>query len=114
MFVSNTWGDRSRDARINDAFMRQEVAAGARLGVDVIQIDDGWQQGRSKNSAQSGGVWNGFWAADPDFWNVNRARFPQGLEPVVALARQQGIGFGLWFAPTRATTSPIGNAMRRG
>ena len=44
-FLSNTWGDRSRDARINEAFILLEIAAGARLGVDVIQIDDGWQKG---------------------------------------------------------------------
>lgn len=100
VFLSNTWGDRSRDARINQAFLRKEVEAGARLGVDVIQIDDGWQQGRTKNSAQpSGGVWNGFWAADPAFWNVNRERFPDGLQPLITLARTHGMGFGLWFAP---------------
>ncbi len=99
MFVSNTWGDRSRDARINSSFMQQEIEAGARLGIDVIQIDDGWQQGRSKNSARAGGVWNGFWNANPGFWNVNRERFPQGLAPIVASAREKNIGFGLWFAP---------------
>ena len=99
MFLSNTWGDRSRDARIQDAFLRQEVEAAARLGVDVVQIDDGWQQGRTSNSAQKGGVWNGFWASDPGFWNVNRQRFPAGLSPVIDLARRKGMGFGLWFSP---------------
>ena len=61
MFLSNTWGDRSRDARLNEAFMLKEIAAGARLGVDVVQIDDGWQTGRTANSAHAkGGVWNGY------------------------------------------------------
>ena len=81
MFLSNTWGDRSRDARINAEFMSQEIDAGARLGVDVIQIDDGWQHGRTANSAAGTGVWNGFWAADPNFWTVNPRRFPGGLAP---------------------------------
>lgn len=99
MFLSNTWGDRSRDARINAQFMEKEVTAGARLGVDVIQIDDGWEHGTTKNSARSGGVWNGFWAFDPNFWDVNTQRFPGGLEPVIGMARQHGMGFGLWFAP---------------
>lgn len=99
MFLSNTWGDRSRDARINEAFLQSEIAAGARLGVDVVQVDDGWEHGVTKNSARSGGVWNGFWAFDPNFWDENRERFPHGLKPVIESARQRGMGFGLWFAP---------------
>lgn len=98
-FLSNTWGDRSRDARINTDFMSKEIAAGARLGVDVIQIDDGWQQGRTMNSAAGKGVWNGFWATDPQFWEPDPVRFPGGLSPVVKLASQDHMQFGLWFAP---------------
>lgn len=91
LFLSNTWGDRSRDARINEAFLLKEVEAGAALGVDVVQIDDGWQKGRSANSASARGkgVWNGYWAADPDFWDADPVRFPNGLEPVVSAARDR-------------------------
>ena len=102
MFVSNTWGDRNRDGRINAAFMAQEIEAGARLGVDVIQIDDGWQAGTTSNSVRaesSGGVWEGFYAAQAGFWAVNPERFPGGLEPLVQAAREKGMRFGLWFAP---------------
>ena len=101
LFLSNTWGDRSRDARIKEDFLLKEVAAGARLGVDIVQIDDGWQKGRSKNSAFSKGkgVWNGYWAADPEFWNPDPERFPGGLESVVGAARKNGMHFGLWFGP---------------
>jgi alpha-galactosidase len=99
LFLSNTWGDRSQDTRVNEAFMLREVEAGAGIGVDVIQIDDGWQRGRTSNSAQPGGAWNGFWAADDRFWAPHPQRFPQGLEPVLAAARSKGLRFGLWFAP---------------
>jgi alpha-galactosidase len=101
LFLSNTWGDRSRDARINEAFLLKEVEAGAALGVDVVQIDDGWQKGRSANSvaARGKGVWNGYWAADPAFWDPDPARFPNGLERVVRAARDRGMNFGLWFGP---------------
>ena len=101
LFLSNTWGDRSRDARINEAFLLKEVDAGAALGVDVVQIDDGWQKGRSANSvaARGKGVWNGYWAADPNFWDADPARFPNGLEKVVKAARDKGMNFGLWFGP---------------
>ncbi len=101
LFLSNTWGDRSRDARINESFLLREIEAGAALGVDVVQIDDGWQKGRSANSvaARGKGVWNGYWAADPNFWDADPARFPNGLEKVVKAARDRGMNFGLWFGP---------------
>jgi alpha-galactosidase len=101
LFLSNTWGDRSRDARINEEFVLKEVAAGAKLGVDIVQVDDGWQKGRTANSAaaRGKGVWNGYWATDPDFWQPDPQRFPRGLAPVVQAARAHGMKFGLWFGP---------------
>jgi alpha-galactosidase len=101
LFLSNTWGDRSRDAHLSPEFMEREIEAGSRLGVEVVQIDDGWQQGITANSAKSNGkgAWDGFWASDPDFWKVNTARFPDGLEPLIEQARAKGMRFGLWFAP---------------
>jgi len=99
MFLSNTWGDRNRDGRVNENFMRQEIAAGATLGVDVIQIDDGWQKGRTANSIHAGGVWDSFWASDARFWDFHPERFPAGIRPLVEQARARGMNFGLWFAP---------------
>lgn len=102
LLLSNTWGDRSRDARVNEEFMLREIEAGARLGVEVIQIDDGWQRGRTANSAEKGGVWIGFWEADENFWAVHPERFPHGLEPLIKKAREHNMQFGLWFAPDSA------------
>lgn len=105
MLVSNTWGDRNRDARINEAFMAREIEAGARLGVDVVQIDDGWQVGTTSNSVRAkaeGGVWEGFYAATDDFWAIHPQRFPNGLLPLIATAREKGLCFGLWFGPDSA------------
>lgn len=101
LLVSNTWGDRSRDACLSPAFMAREIEAAARLGVDVVQIDDGWQKGVSANSAAAngGGAWGDFREADPHFWDVNPQRFPEGLAPLIASARERGIRFGLWFGP---------------
>ncbi len=99
MFLSNTWGDRSADGRVSEAFLLQEIAAGARLGVDVVQIDDGWQKGMSGNSAFGKGAWGKFYAADPDFWTPHPTRFPNGLAPLVAAAKAQHMKLGLWFAP---------------
>lgn len=101
VFLTNTWGDRGRDAHLSEAFMLREVEAAARLGADVVQIDDGWQNGITQNSAQSNGqgAWSGFWASHPDFWGINCQRFPNGLAPLVKAARERGLRFGLWFAP---------------
>ena len=104
VFLTNTWGDRNRDGRIEEGFLVEEVAATAVLGAEVQQIDDGWQRGTTSNSVNrdQGGVWLGFWAADPRFWVPHPERLPQGLEPVVAACREHGVGLGLWFAPDSA------------
>ena len=105
MLLSNTWGDRNRDGRICASFIEREIEAGGTLGVDVVQIDDGWQRGVSSNSVHSkdkGGVWQGFWAADAQFWDAHPERFPAGLAPTAAAVRRHGLAFGLWFAPDSA------------
>lgn len=101
VLLSNTWGDGNRDSRINEKFLLGEIAAAADIGVEVVQIDDGWQKGRSANSSQSNGkgVWNGYWAADPEFWNPDPVRFPGGLKPLVDAAAAKGVAMGLWFGP---------------
>ena len=105
IFLTNTWGDGNRDARINADFMMAEVRAGGELGVDVIQIDDGWQSGKSSNSAlikdRTKGSWGNFRAANPDFWKLDPVKFPGGLGPIVAAAKERGMGFGLWFGPDK-------------
>ncbi len=101
-FLTNTWGDRSRDSRIRADFIALEIDAAHRLGADIVQIDDGWQRGVTSNSAyakQYGGVWDGFWNADPNFWEPHPERFSEGLMPTVERARAKGMNIGLWFAP---------------
>ena len=45
----NTWR-QDRDNRV-DGFILNELDAASRLGVTHYQIDDGWQQGLSRNSS---------------------------------------------------------------
>ncbi|MFU8847579.1 MAG: alpha-galactosidase [Opitutales bacterium] len=100
MLLSNTWGDRSRDARVSEAFLMKEIEAGARFGVDVIQVDDGWQKGQTGNSAFGKGAWEEFRSVDPEFWEPHPERFPNGLKPLVDAAEAKGMKFGLWFGPS--------------
>ena len=96
--LSNTWGDRGRDGRMSEAFALGEIEAAAALGVDVVQLDDGWQAGRTANSVEAGGKWSGFWESE-GFWTPHPERFPRGLGPVLAAAREAGVRLGLWYAP---------------
>lgn len=98
--MSNTWGDRSQDMAVCESFMLREIERARQMGVDIIQIDDGWQLGVTANSLRKkGGVWEGYYADNSDFWSVNPERFPSGLRTVVDKAREYGIEFGLWFSP---------------
>ncbi|MFC6226418.1 alpha-galactosidase [Paenibacillus allorhizosphaerae] len=97
--MSNTWGDRSRDGRVGEAFVRSELPVAAALGITHYQIDDGWQQGITSNSVEPGGTWGDYYSRDGNFWSVHPQRFPNGLEPVVAMADEYGIQLGLWFSP---------------
>lgn len=101
LFLSNTWGDRNRDARMCEDFILKEIDAAAELGIEVLQLDDGWQKGRTANSsaANGSGVWDGYWAADPEFWEPDPVRFPNGFRPIVGRAAAKGVKLGLWFGP---------------
>lgn len=98
--MSNTWGDRSQDLAVCETFLLSELERAHKLGLSIVQIDDGWQTGATVNSLkQKGGVWEGYYAHRSDFWTVNRERFPRGLKPLVAKAKEYGLDIGLWFSP---------------
>ncbi|WP_231891356.1 alpha-galactosidase [Paenibacillus swuensis] len=98
--MSNTWGDQSSDGRLSEKFLLDELEVAQRTGVTFYQIDDGWQNGTSANSVLPGGAWGmGYYKHNPDFWEVNTRRFPNGLEPIIASANDKGIKMGLWFSP---------------
>ncbi len=99
MVMLNTWGDRGQDKRIGEPFALAELASGARLGVSHFQLDDGWQKGRSSNSATAGGTLARIWDI-PGYWDPNPQRFPNGLGPVARRARELGIELCIWFNPS--------------
>lgn len=68
MIMMNTWGDRGQDGKINERFILRELEAGAKLGITHFQIDDGWQEGLSSNSASTAGkLWD---AWKPENWGT--------------------------------------------
>lgn len=97
--VSNTWGDRSLELKLNETFVRQEIDAGKKLGVDIVQIDGGWQSGRTQGLSNAGGVWEGYWKTSARFWQPDPTRFPHGFAGLSSYAKSQGMKLGLWYAP---------------
>ena len=100
MILLNTWGDRGQDTRIREAFALAELERAARLGITHFQLDDGWQAGRTSNSAFDGGSLDNIWERE-SFWAAHPERFPRGLAPVVERARELGIELCVWFNPSK-------------
>ena len=99
MVMMNTWGDRSQDTKVNERFCLNEVRRAAQLGITHFQIDDGWQVGKSPNSAVAKGSFKNIWD-NPDYWKPDPAKYPDGLRPVVELGRKLGVEICLWFNPS--------------
>ena len=97
--ISNTWGDRNRDQALNEKFMLRELEIAAGIGLDACQIDDGWQVGKSPNSAVAKGSFKNIWD-NPDYWKPDPEKYPRGLHPVVELGRELGVEICLWFNPS--------------
>ena len=100
MILLNTWGDRGQDSKIRESFALAELETAAQLGLTHFQLDDGWQAGRSSNSAFAGGSLEGIWDRD-DYWSPHPERFPDGLGSVVRRSRALGVELCLWYNPSR-------------
>jgi len=98
--ISNTWGDRSQDKCVCEEFVKKEIDKAHFLGVDIVQIDDGWQQGATANSVLAKStVWGSGYRENKDFWNIHKDKFPNGFSGITDYAASKGIKLGLWFSP---------------
>jgi alpha-galactosidase len=57
------------------------------LGAERFVMDDGWFGARNNDHAGLGD------------WQVNRAKFPNGLKPLIQRVHELGMDFGLWVEP---------------
>ena len=94
---ANTWGstDNSPDARraATENSVLREIETCAELGIDVVQIDDGWQTPPG----------NPTWKPGDHGWHPHPASYPDGWARVRRRAGELGIRLGLW-----AAAMPIG------
>ena len=95
--MSNTWGDRHGTSRICRDFVLQEIEAAKEIGVDIVQIDDGWQTGQTYSkeilNEQGRRIFRG------DFWELSKTRFPGGMTEITNTTNEAELQLGLWFAP---------------
>lgn len=99
MIMMNTWGDRSQDSRVNEKFSLIEIEKAAQLGITHFQIDDGWQSGKSPNSALAKGSFKNIWS-NPNYWTPDSLKYPNGLSPIVKRGKELGVEVCLWFNPS--------------
>jgi hypothetical protein len=97
--LANTWGGGHGDKSINEAMMKEEIRVAAELGLTHCQLDAGWQKGSFASLNVEDLKPKGPYGIDPDFWTVHPDKFPDGLAPVAAVAREKGIRLGFWFHP---------------
>lgn len=63
------------------------VDAAARVGVERFVVDDGWFRGRTSARAALGD------------WQLDREKWPEGLQPLVEQVTAAGMELGLWVEP---------------
>ena len=91
------WRDRPRPILVNNweatyfnfnADKLEAIAtAGAKLGVELFVLDDGWFGKRDDDRSSLGD------------WVVDRKKLPGGLADLAARIKAKGVEFGLWFEP---------------
>ena len=90
--LGNTWGpgDPLGNKFTDEPFVLKEIPALANLGVDVLQIDDGWEQGGALQDA------HGFLPKYKNGWNNIKGE-----------AAQNKLRLGLWVAVQNARTEDL-------
>ena len=81
----NSWEATTFNVDVSSQARLAELAAA--MGIELFVMDDGWFQGRNLDNAGLGDWW-------PD-----RAKFPDGLGPLIKRVNELGMEFGLWIEP---------------
>lgn len=83
LLLSNTWGPAGPGGMkfAEEKHVLKEIAEGGKLGLDVVQIDDGWQQGGGSSGAKN-----------------FKPKYANGWADITAAAKLAGVRLGLWVA----------------
>lgn len=100
LLLCNAWGEWNSSTNLSESFLQKEIPAAAGLGVDVFEIDAGWQQGTYPAALDKKKRTElGHYGLNPNYWNVHEKKFPQGLGSYVAQIKALGMKAGIWIAP---------------
>lgn len=83
--IINTWEAVYFDHEY--AKLAELAELGASAGAELFMLDDGWFLGRRDDRQALGD-----WYVDPHVW-------PDGLHPIIDLAHELGMDFGIWVEP---------------
>lgn len=83
--VVNTW--EGSYFSINEEKLLKYSVAAAKIGADIVVLDDGWFGRRNDDTDGLGD------------WIVNEKKFPNGLKVINDSINKLGLGFGLWIEP---------------
>jgi alpha-galactosidase len=81
----NSW--EATTFNVNEEGQAALAEKAAKIGAELFVMDDGWFGQRNDDHAGLGD------------WFVNRQKFPNGLQPLIARVNALGMDFGLWFEP---------------
>ena len=99
LLTCNQWGDRGDGKQFTEPFVRSEINACARLGIEAYMLDAGWQRGNldavNKDCPDGSSPFHDV----PGFWDVDLAKFPNGLKPLADFASQKGVQLLFWYNP---------------
>lgn len=83
----------------NEALLLPLADTAASIGQEYFLLDAAWYIGSNGPQGFSGGVGN--WG------QVDRTKFPSGLEHFANYVRSRGLKFGLWFEPERVARGSL-------
>ncbi|OGV52629.1 MAG: hypothetical protein A2017_20725 [Lentisphaerae bacterium GWF2_44_16] len=95
--MANPWGGGGEiwQKNISDSFVLKEIEAAAEMGLEMYQVDDGWQENRSLSEMTSGNK-----PMSPADWQIRKDIFPSGFSKIKKACDEKNVEFCLWFAPS--------------
>jgi alpha-galactosidase len=84
----NNW--EAQGFALDTASVQEVIDGAAAIGAELFLLDDGWFGTSHPRDDDTQGLGD---------WEVDRAKFPDGLGPVVDHALAAGLRFGLWVEP---------------
>lgn len=80
VLVTNVWGGGKSTASAKEENIVKEIKSCADLGIDVVQIDAGWEE-REKAA---------------DGWQISKDAYPDGFKTIMKLTDEENVRMGIW------------------